>query len=443
MGSPEGFYLPEDPHYTVVDAARDSVRYVLERALTVYNGHHAAKSSFLDREGNVMGWHDFGHLEGPGWAANAVGGAWELERWGRLTRDARLLQVARSIVDHVLEDGFVDWRTGFIYPYRHTQEDRFCLNFKQNDEWFCPGSLAKVGYQLWGYAQLLGGPRARRMREAALNLTGWLTRHVRRCDNGWLPRRCAPDGSPYPFRAEGGSDPFFDRSADGLFLIQLLTEVGEALGRFHPWTLELAERFLESGGIFGSINHDTYDAHENVAYAVAFRVFRRLAEATGCEQYRSFAYEVCLRGLDRFKMAEDRNGVPTKGLLWMEESWNTAYLWENAEAALAYVEAYGETGAVSYLRDALTILRAMARVHDRETGFLTEGVDWDNVVGAQHHVDGAEFGPIRYTEPFLNHLHHLEPLCLYLERYAARRWSDAEGNPLLEVPAGTDGLSRR
>ena len=32
--------------------------------------------------------------------------------------------------------------------------------------------------------------------------------------------------------------------------------------------------------------------------------------------------------LDQFKMREDRNGVATKGLLFMEKSWDTAYLWE-------------------------------------------------------------------------------------------------------------------
>ena len=29
-----------------------------------------------------MGWHDFGNLEGPGWAANAVGGAYEIYTMG-------------------------------------------------------------------------------------------------------------------------------------------------------------------------------------------------------------------------------------------------------------------------------------------------------------------------------------------------------------------------
>jgi hypothetical protein len=29
-----------------------------------------------------------------------------------------------------------------------------------------------------------------------------------------------------------------------------------------------------------------------------------------------------------------------------------------------------------------------------------EGVDWNNHVGAGHHIDGAKFGDIKYTEPF-------------------------------------------
>ena len=88
------------------------------------------------------------------------------------------------------------------------------------------------------------------------------------------------------------------------------------------------------------------------------------------------------------------------------------YLWENAEAALAYIEAYLDTNNKLYLLDALTILRAIAKHHHGEYGFLTEGVDWNNHVGKQHHFDGAEFGDIKYTEPLLNNLHIVEPTLL-------------------------------
>jgi hypothetical protein len=140
-------------------------------------------------------------------------------------------------------------------------------------------------------------------------------------------------------------------------------------------------------------------------------------------------------------MREDRNGVATRGLLYMERTWNTAYLWENAEAALAYFEAADDLmdqrpqQARKYLMDGLTILRAAARHHYGPHGFLTEGVDWDNIVGEQHHIDGAFYGPIKYTEPLLNNQHIVEPTLYYLERFAETAtsgsmqvWRDLEGN---------------
>ena len=75
----------------------------------------------------------------------------------------------------------------------------------------------------------------------------------------------------------------------------------------------------------------------------------------------------------------------------------------------------GDTGDEKYMRDGLTILRAIAKHHQRDTGFLTEGVDWNNHVGKQHHFDEAEYGDIKYTEPLLNNLHILEPTLIALE----------------------------
>jgi hypothetical protein len=183
------------------------------------------------------------------------------------------------------------------------------------------------------------------------------------------------------------------------------------------YTDEIKKRikvFMDAGGIFGSINHDTYDHHENVAYSVAFRVLRQADKLLDDDEIRAFAYEKCLAGLDQFKMTNDRNGVQTKGLLWMEKTWDTAYLWENAEAALAYFEAYQDVQNEQFLRDGLTILRAIANHHHGYNGFLTEGVDWNNHVGRQHHFNGAEFGDIKYTEPLLNNLHIVEPTLLVI-----------------------------
>ncbi len=151
------FYLPEDPSYTILDSARDSVRFAVERTLIPYKGNLCCKSSFVDSEGKVMGWHDFGNLEGPGWAANAVGGAYEIYLFASHIRDPCLPEKAICLLDHVLEDGFIDYQTGFITGYRDTVTDKFCLNYKHNSDWFCPGSMAKVAYQLLIFGDILEG----------------------------------------------------------------------------------------------------------------------------------------------------------------------------------------------------------------------------------------------------------------------------------------------
>ncbi len=407
-----GFYLPENPSYTIVDSMRDSVRFA-ESTLVPFDGRLACKSSFVDQAGEVMGWHDFGNLEGPGWAANAVGGAYELYRFAKYDNNEELAQKALLLLDHVLEDGFINYETGFITGYRLTTDNSFCLNYQHKNNWFCPGSMAKIAYQLLIFGDLLGPERKGRMYGAAARTAAWIDANVKSTANGWFPRRCKPNGEHYPQNAYGGGDILFEKSADGLFIIQL--QIGLAkrnLGAYRNKISQKCHRFIELGGIFGSINHDTYDHHEDVAYAVAFRVLREAAKLLSDDRIRDFAYAECLKGLDQFKMTEDRNGVQTKGLLWMEKSWDTAYLWENAEAALAYFEAYIDTGKEQYLRDGLTILRASAKHHHGEMGFLTEGVDWNNHVGEQHHFGGAEYGDIKYTEPLLNNLHIVEPTLL-------------------------------
>jgi len=404
-----GFYLPENPSYTIFDSVRDSVRFA-EFTLIPYKGHLCSKSSFVDQDGNVMGWHDFGNLEGPGWAANAVGGAYEIYLYARHIKDSSLADKALSLLDHVLEDGFIDYETGFITGYRDTVTDKFCLNYQHKNNWFCPGSMAKVAYQLLLFSDQLEGERRHKMREAAIRTAEWLNTHVESTSNGWFPRRCEPDGKHYPKNAYGDSDILFQKSGDGLFIIQLYTGLTRrGLADYREIVRQKTNIFIEAGGFFGSINHDTYDEHENVAYSVAFRVLREAAKLLDEKTIRDFAYERCLGGLDQFKMKEDRNGVRTKGLLFMEKSWDTAYLWENAEASLAYIEAYIDTNNKSYLADGLTILRAIAKHHHGPYGFLTEGVDWNNHVGKQHHFSQAEYGDIKYTEPLLNNLHIVEP----------------------------------
>ncbi|MEJ5311403.1 MAG: hypothetical protein WHX52_16705 [Anaerolineae bacterium] len=89
-------------------------------------------------------------------------------------------------------------------------------------------------------------------------------------------------------------------------------------------------------------------------------------------------------------------------------------MWENAEVAQAHLEAWLERDDETYRHIALGVLTAIAHHHYGMHGFLTEGVDWNNHVGQQHHIRNAAYGAIRYTEPLLNNLHHLEATLTYL-----------------------------
>jgi hypothetical protein len=416
-----------------------------------------------------MSWHDFGDLEGPGWAANAAGGALEIYRAGRLFGRAAWSRAALDIMDHVLFGGFVSRHNGLIIGYRHIPSNEFCLNYKHNHDWFCPGSMAKVGSQFLAWADELpeGHPLVGELVSAAVWAADWLMRSLPDTPNGWYPRRVTPEGRVVTASPDGGDDPLWQGSADSLFVIGLLTDLqARGTGDYGEVVRRKLKVFLDRGGIFGSINHDTYDEHENVAYSTAFRVLRRAAHVYAEPAWLDFAFDVCLPGLDRFGICEDRNGVETQGLLYMEDSWDTSYLWENAEAALAWFEACVELDTVARLGaghagganhgwmhglksprlrpdtstrrvfelNGLTVLRAAARHHYGDKGFLTEGVDWNNHVGQEHHIDQAEFGAIQYTEPFLNNQHISEPTVFYLSRLAAEEdgfcWVDVEGNHL-------------
>lgn len=447
-GSARAFYVAENPQFTILESVRESLRFTLTKTLRPNErGHLVSISSFVDPEAKVMGWHDFGNLEGPGWAANAVGGAWEIYSVGGFLHKPEWQSNALAILDHVLEGGFINEQTGFITGYRETTTGKFCLNYKHNSDWFCPGSMAKVAFQLLNFADELGDtPRAKRMRTVAVRCAEWISKNVGPVPNGWYPRRTTPEGKVFRKSPDGGNDRFWQSSADGLFILQLQAALQQrGLADYRQALKEKTAVFMQAGGIFGSINHDTYDPNENVAYSVAFRTLLSISKVLQDETIRAFALEKCLGGLEQFKMTDDRNGVATKGLLYMEKSWDTAYLWENAEAALAFFEAAqelrGKDSARSrqYEMDGLVILRAIAKHHHGPYGFLTEGVDWNDHVSQKHHVKQVKYGDINYTEPFLNNQHIAEPTLFYLQHLAkksaqgnATQWRDLENNLLLQ-----------
>jgi len=391
-----------------------------------------------------MHWHEFGDLEGPGWAANAVGGAHLLHNWGIFGHDQTMVQASISLLMHVLEDGFIDPVEGFIWPYYDLSVKDFCWNYTHGSDWLCPGSLAKMAVQLLDFAaDLPDDLLADKMNTAAVNLSEWLLTRVDLLDNGWLPRRITPQGKPYPYAPGGHLDSIYDHSGDGLFILQLWSMLA-ARGhtKYRDPALKLGQTFVDSGGFYGSINHDTYDSHESVAYACAFRILRQSADLLGAKHWGEFAYQKVLPALSQFRLLEDKNNIPTKGLIWMEESWNTAYLWENAEVSQAYLEAWADTGDEEYRNVGLEILQAIVVHHHGEYGFLTEGVDWDNHVGQQHHIDGKLYEDIQYTEPFLNNLHFLLPTLYYFAK-TQKKPSQIDTNTAIRLVTELSANARR
>ena len=240
------------------------------------------------------------------------------------------------------------------------------------------------------------------MRAAATRLAAWLFAHTPLLPNGWAPRRITLGGEAFALTPHGQPDPIFDHSADGLFLLELAVALTAAgLADYRAQAEALGDAFVAggsaaAGGFWGSINHDTYDDHESVAYSCAFRILRRAADVLDRPDWREFAYRAALPALAGFRMAEDRNGVATTGLLWMEESWDTAYLWENAEAAQAYLEAWAETGDEAHREVALGILRCHRQPPLRRPGFShrRRGLEQPRQPAAPHRSGALRRHPI-------------------------------------------------
>ena len=156
---------PQEPDTAAIlfASAQASTRFALSCLEPAPHGLRA-RSSFVDPEGRPMHWHELGDLEGPGWAANALGGALLLYRWGSFLAGARLAvrQKATLLVDHFLEDGFIQ-PDGFIWPYWDLAQSRFCLNYAHNHTWLCPGSLSLIGIQMIEVAGLFEKDPHRKM----------------------------------------------------------------------------------------------------------------------------------------------------------------------------------------------------------------------------------------------------------------------------------------
>lgn len=450
-GIPYDFYLPEDPRYTVVDSALDSIRYLLKISRRDDAGRLFCPSVDGDVHGEAIRYR--GRLmEGTGYCADSIFGARMLVRAGRVLGSPELERHGFSYLDHALDAGFFDDDAVPVFLYRDIENGALLHNLEARPEYVELGHVARVGAQLLALSRLDPDPaRAARCRAIAARTAEWAL-SVERCANGWLPRRVAPDGSVYTLAPDAFGptdlptisrpDPIADRSGAGVLVLELAANaLGEGIIDARPQLRRDADAFVAAGGHFGSTNTDTEDLAENVSYALAFQALLAVADVLDDPELERFAYAACLSPLAGFELRQDVNGVATKGLLYMEDSWNAACTWEMAEAAQAYLLAYSRSPRLTYLTKGLTILRGMAKHHYGDWGFLTEAVDWDGHSTSSRHFAGERYGAIATTHPFLNNLHVLQPTVFLLEEIAVRAevdgrsaFFDNEGNRLCELP---------
>lgn len=398
-------YLPEDPDYTLVDSVRDSVRFAHYCVEPLNHGHWCAPSSAVDSNGKPVEGHALAHLEGPGGQANAVGGALTLYRWARFDQNHILEKVAVGLLDHVMEDGFLT-QDGPIWSYRDTDSGAFFLDAERDSGWCSPPDQARSALQLlwWSDELPAGDMRMPSLRNHAARIGEWiLTEPIP--VSGWLSSQRCTVGSSAP--AAG---------ADGLYVVWLLMEMSErGLGEQNDRAHNLVETFVRSGGIYGRGKDQHKVADTASGRALAFRVLRRAARHFRNPTFGEFGIEDALAGLQRFIGREDRNGLPTMGLLVGPRGDRMACMADNAECALAYIEAAEDTGEKDHLCMGVTILRAIARFHHTHAephGFLAMGLDLDS---ARDSIPETPI-PGAFTHPLYDNLLHVDAALHYLSR---------------------------
>jgi hypothetical protein len=446
--APYAFYVPENAGFTILDSALASARYALSVCEDPGDGTLQCRSVTTTADGSLVRYRGR-LLDGVGYCADSVFAANHLLRFGRLVGSDEMCTAGLRLGRHALTAGFFADPDIPVRMYRDAETGEFLDNLEARPEYVELGHMARVGHELIELMEFFDADLRASAETAVRRLISWL-RAAEKCPNGWFPRRATPTGrlydrspdalGPTPLSPPFPSDPLFDRSGAGCFVIQLFVTAQRAgLAEMRGDIVAAVETFIGAGGHFGSTNTDTEDLDENVSRAIAYLAIQAAADLLAREKWAAFALEECLLPLEHFELRQDLNGLETKGLLLMERSWNSACMWEIAMAAQSYLEAYRATRRRPFVIKALTMLRAIAKHHHGELGFLTEAVDWDGHSVAERHFGGAPRGDINDTHPFLNNLHVLEPTVTYLRDFAYRlpdgvkgreAFFDLEGNRL-------------
>ncbi|CAM5426494.1 hypothetical protein ATER59S_02481 [Aquamicrobium terrae] len=441
-GEPD-FYLPVNASYGIIQSASDGIRYALSTLRPMPFGRNAP--SFLT-DSRAEAIRSAGRLiQGIGYCADAGFAVGALHRFGMVFACSEALQAARDIAQHIFATGYFADGEIPVRLYRDTETGEFFDQVEARSDYFDLGHMARPLEKLLMGAEALGAAQREVLAITSKRLVDWVHRSEKTAD-GWLPRRLGHDlkmfkGSRLPAGLPKDAtvglrpfDPTMTSSGAGLLVVAFLIAVGRAgIASTAETVSDLCASFVAQGGCFGSINTDSDDPEESVAYALGFQALLDASGAVSRPEFRDFAYDVCLAGLRRFQISADVNGHPVKGLLRLASSYSSTCFWENAEVALAYFKAAVDARDGMLARHGMTVLRGIARCRSTETGFLPAEYDWDGRLPPGKHVPAAPTGPRAVTHPFMNNLNALAPTLFYLDAIASRsgeRFFDLEGNQL-------------
>jgi hypothetical protein len=383
-------YLPDDPDYTLVDSVRDSVRFAHYCLQPGNHGKWHARSSAVDRSGTPIDGHPLARLEGPGLEGSALGGALTLYSWSKFDQNHILEKVALGLLDHVLDDGFVQ-RDGPVRAFRDVQTGEFWLNAGREGTWWIPTDQARIGLHMLAWADALPpGNRRIQTLESEASRVGRLLRETALADE-WVLRRA------------GAAD--IEIGAEGLLVPWLFMELdSRGLGEDVEAARGLIERFA------GKMADSVPRAADR---ALTSRVMFRAADHFRDPAFEEIAVEA-LFGMLNFVLRTDEGAAPVTGLVRSSATDPVLRTADCAECAMACLEAAERSGDRDRVCAGMTILRGIARFHRTHAephGFLAEGIDTARLSAAS---GSAANSPESFTHPLYSNLLHVDAALHYL-----------------------------
>ena len=353
MNAPYAFYLAEDPDNTILDSAIDSVRFAAKVCDDPGDGTLRCQSMDAIPDGTLVAFRER-MIDGVGYCTDTVFAANQIIRFGRLLDSPGMVRFGERLAEHCFNGGFFDDPKLPVRLYLVLGSNQFLDNLEGHETYIEPGHMARVGHQLLMLSDVVEEGMAARAREAGARIAAWTTT-LERCPNGWFPRRSTPDGQVFAHAADAFGpvslgaalppDPIYDRSGSGVLILQLLVEAqARGLGDFSAAIARHHRRLHRGRRPFREHQqrHRGPRGERDLRDGLPGAARRGKADgAAGLGRLRLLRVPRATRSL-RAGGGPQRAGHERAPV--MEDSWNAACTWEIAEAAQAYLVAFGDRG---------------------------------------------------------------------------------------------------